>query len=418
MIVPTVITIFLLAVTFAEEFNDYDGYKVFRVQPSEEHHLKTLINILDNEDLDFWSPLRHDKHPVDVNVNPRGQSWFVNLLKNNSIDYEVLIDDVEKTVLEERSNQLSGLRSTKGEITFKKYHSHDEINAYLDKLEKNYPKLVSLETIGKSYEGRSLKLIKISTDSSAGKPVIFMDAGIHAREWIAPPVALYAIKELVENEANIHLLDKVDWHILPVVNPDGYEFSRTNTLNRFWRKTRSQGQTCKGVDANRNFDFHWAETGSSSRECLETYHGPRPFSELETQAVKEYILRIKDRVKLYLTLHSYGKMILYPWGYKYELPEDHEELQVLGDAVAESIRRVAGTKYAVGSVTSILLPGAGGSDDWAKGGAGIKFSYTVELPGGGSKGFDPPPTKITPVVTETWEGLKTFNDYIAKKYSN
>lgn len=99
----------------------------------------------------------------------------------------------------------------------------------MDKLEKDYPELVSVETIGKSYEGRNLKVVQISTNRSAGKPLIFMDAGIHAREWIAPPVALYAIKELVENKTNDNLLEKVDWHIIPVLNPDGYEFTHKDT---------------------------------------------------------------------------------------------------------------------------------------------------------------------------------------------
>lgn len=70
-----------------------------------------------------------------------------------------------------------------------------------------------------------MKVIKISTDPTANKPIIFVDAGIHAREWAAPAQALYIINQLVENPANERLLEKVDWYILPVVNPDGYEFT-------------------------------------------------------------------------------------------------------------------------------------------------------------------------------------------------
>lgn len=87
--------------------------------------------------------------------------------------------------------------------------------------------MVTLDSIGQSYEERDIPLIKISTNTSADKPVIFIDAGIHAREWIGHMQALYIIHQLVENSTNRYLLDKVDWHIVPVLNPDGYVYSLT-----------------------------------------------------------------------------------------------------------------------------------------------------------------------------------------------
>lgn len=55
-----------------------------------------------------------------------------------------------------------------------------------------------------------------------------MDAGIHAREWIAPATALYLINQLVEHSSEHQdLLQDMDWYILPLVNPDGYEYSQT-----------------------------------------------------------------------------------------------------------------------------------------------------------------------------------------------
>lgn len=61
---------------------------------------------------------------------------------------------------------------------------------------------------------------------------------MHAREWISTAVATYIINQLVEKNANYtRLLDATDWIIMPVANPDGYEF--THTEDRLWRKTRS-----------------------------------------------------------------------------------------------------------------------------------------------------------------------------------
>lgn len=98
----------------------------------------------------------------------------------------------------------------------------------MDELAKSHSQLVNVVSIGKSHEGRDMRVIQISTDRSAGKPIIFVDAGIHAREWAAPAQATYIINQIVENPDVASMLDKVDWHILPVVNPDGYEFSHTN----------------------------------------------------------------------------------------------------------------------------------------------------------------------------------------------
>lgn len=67
---------------------------------------------------------------------------------------------------------------------------------------------------------------------------MWIDGGIHAREWITPAVVTFMLKQLVEDldAADSDLLDKLDWYILPVVNPDGYEYTRTG--DRLWRKTR------------------------------------------------------------------------------------------------------------------------------------------------------------------------------------
>lgn len=87
---------------------------------------------------------------------------------------------------------------------------------------------MQLETIGTSLEARDMIFARISSNYSAQNPIILIDGGIHAREWIAPAAVLYIIQELVENPANRAILQNVDFYILPVLNPDGYEYSRTN----------------------------------------------------------------------------------------------------------------------------------------------------------------------------------------------
>ena len=86
---------------------------------------------------------------------------------------------------------------------------------------KNDP-IVTLENIGKSYEGRDMKVLKICKDTCGHKPAIWIDGGIHAREWITPATVTYLIRNLLEDKnTNPDLIEKLDWYFLPVLNPDG-----------------------------------------------------------------------------------------------------------------------------------------------------------------------------------------------------
>lgn len=133
--------------------------------------------------------------------------------------------------------------------------------------------------------------------------------GSHAREWIGPAVAMYLCMQLVERYLDHpHLVMDADWYILPVLNPDGYEYS--HTVDRLWRKTRSTPELasgrlfakrspCHGVDLNRNWKFNWGDRkGASDDPCKETYAGPRPFSEPEARAAADFILGRKERIQV------------------------------------------------------------------------------------------------------------------------
>lgn len=144
--------------------------------------------------------------------------------------------------------------------------------------------------------------------------------------------------------------------------------------------------------------------------------GKSAFSEAESQVVRDYMWKHKDNIKLYLTFHSYGRYLLCPWGFTSALPDDYPELKGLGEKVADTIRSLKGTKYTVGTSTNVLYPAAGGSDDWAKGVAGVQLAYTIELPEGGSWGFNPPPHEIMNHLPETWLGCIAYNDYIGSKF--
>ncbi|KOB52182.1 hypothetical protein OBRU01_26274, partial [Operophtera brumata] len=273
-------------------------------------------------------------------------------------------------------------------MTWKQYHRLEDIHGFMDYLAKTYPSIVSVKSIGKSYEGRDLKVLRISNGQATNKAV-FIDGGIHAREWISPATVTYFINQFAENfDVESDDIKNIDWYFLPVVNPDGYEF--THTTDRLWRKNRKPGYTprCMGTDLNRNFGYRWGGKGASNNPCSEIYRGSKAFSEPETKAI-------------------YGQYLLYPWGYDNALPPDHAQLDIVGKRIAEAISQSRGSQYSVGSSSGLLYPAAGGSDDWAKS-EGIKYTYTIELSDTGRYGFVLPTTFIESVARESMAGLRVL----------
>lgn len=122
-------------------------------------------------------------------------------------------------------------------ISFDRYLSHEEVNRYLEELVQKYANKIEIFSSAVSFEGRQIHTVRISPDVQRSKRPgtglgcprlsILIDAGIHAREWITISVALYVIQQLVERDAvNARMLRNFDWIILPLLNPDGYEYSR------------------------------------------------------------------------------------------------------------------------------------------------------------------------------------------------
>lgn len=215
-------------------------------------------------------------------------------------------------------------------------------------------------------------------------------------------------------------LDNYDYWFVPVINPDGYEYSHVS--DRMWRKTRSrnaQGSTffsaCPGVDPNRNYDMHWAEVGADKYySCSQIYAGRNAFSEPETRALASLMRTGNKRILMYLSLHAYSQLLLTPYGYAKKYPEDYSDLEKVARAAAENIKGLRQTEYRWGPSSVVLYPSSGGSDDYAYGVMGIKYSYTMELPDQGNRGFVLPPSEIIPVGHEVVRGLRAMTDTMLK----
>ena len=284
-------------------------------------------------------------------------------------------------------------------ISFANFHTPAQMDAEMNRLQTRFPAIVSVSTIGSSLEGNPIRAIKISdnvaTDETSEGDVIFM-ALHHAREWISAETALYIAEQLClrySTDPDLKSdMDNLEIWIIPVVNPDGYAYS--DSTDRDWRKNRrNNGDGTFGVDLNRNWGYEWGLNSGSSPNTWEiTYRGPAPFSEPETQVLRNFV-QSRHNLKALVTYHSFSELFLRPWSYTTGDPPGEATLKAIADRSIDQIAAVHGRTYA----PSIWYTSSGETTDFLWGETRTA-SFTPELrPAFGSvSGFAPPPSTILP----------------------
>ncbi len=110
-----------------------------------------------------------------------------------------------------------------GAFDFDDYHDLDTLNDYIDFLSTKYR--VKTENIGYSYNGVPMQVVKICDDECGDRYGMWIDAASHGNEWVSSAAAMYLVQELAANTDYRTLRYDLDWYILVVANPDGYEKS-------------------------------------------------------------------------------------------------------------------------------------------------------------------------------------------------
>jgi len=395
----------LLLVTVSS-YKSYTGYQVLRTGVLTKEQSDSLREEQNGSMLDFWKEPAPG-HSADIMASSSELESVMAWLASNNITFHTMVEDVEQLIQDTKPSPKSGKTAGKRyTMDWADYHDIDVLNEFIESLAETND-FASIIPIGKSYEGREMKVLAI-TKAGPGAPNIWLEAGIHAREWISPAVATYIVRELVENYGDHpDYLDKINWYFIPSANPDGYAYSWEH--DRLWRKTRSDHGSllgCKGVDPNRNWGFHFGESGVSHNKCQETYCGPEAFSEPETQNIRDFVQSLDPVPLLGHCFHSYSQLWLWPYGYAYNAyPENKEEIQQLAIDASDALYQVHGTVFdPINSAD--LYPAAGASDDWYKGVLGTRFSFTTELRDTGRHGFVLPKDQIIPSGEEMWAGFE------------
>jgi hypothetical protein len=270
------------------------------------------------------------------------------------------------------------------------YHNYPEMAAEIQQAATDFPDIVSVFSIGNSYQGRDIWAAKISDNvaTDEDEPEVLIDALHHAREHLTTEQALAILRWLTHgygtDETVTRLVDTRETFIIFALNPDGMEYDLTGDPFRAWRKNRQKlaDGTHIYTDLNRNYSYRFACCGGSSgKRSSITYRGPYPFSAPETRTLRDFVnsrvVNGVQQIRTHITLHTNGELILWPYGYtKKNVPPDmtrldHRALVTLG-------RAMASLNGYTPEQSSDLYVTDGDQIDWLYAHHRI-FSYTFEL---------------------------------------
>ncbi len=272
------------------------------------------------------------------------------------------------------------------------YHSYQNLTDELQSLQENYSSLMTLSSIGKTYEGRDVWMVKLSdnVEQEEDEPGVLFMAAHHGNEWPGVEICLFFIRYMLENYQNTSLpevrntMDATQIYLLPMVNPDGVTAdTRKNCAPNHGPFGKKTTITSYGVNLNRNYDDPWFLAyvfplryylPMILADSSMNYHGPYPFSENETKAVKTFAETHEFSISV--SYHSYGEFIAYPWMHTSKQTPD----ETLFRSVGENISSINGYYLLVKRDRLIPLYGGtlGSSENWLYREKGA-LAYTVEV---------------------------------------
>lgn len=315
----------------------------------------------------------------------------VEQLRSAGFDYDVVIADLvahTKAVLAEdeaRAHMMSASPLPTGRNT---YRTYADFGAEMDALVAQRPDLVRpIDLPHKSLLGKTISGVEIGHDVAAhdGRPTFLLVGTHHAREWPTAEIAMEFATDLVQNDGKdsriTGLLDRARIIVVPVINADGYDISRSY-INEYKRKNcrvadgavpthaqcADEDNSRLGVDLNRNYGGNWGGRGASTNPASGTYRGAAPFSEPEVRNVVELVT--SRQVTSLQSLHNYGALVLRPPQQSTTpLTVDEETYAAIGDRLGDA------TGYR--SIPSYQLYDTSGSTgEWSyftTGGFGFEF---------------------------------------------
>ncbi|MCI0449555.1 MAG: T9SS type A sorting domain-containing protein [Chlorobi bacterium] len=386
----------------------YSEVRVFATNASDFERMKNVDLIIDHAN-------RKPGHYLDAWLS----EYEIGLLQKSGVPYQILVEDWMEYFNSQPKMTQSEIDAQMQEVYEKDNITHSiygsmggyltftEVVAKLDSMRQEYPQFISQKfSIGTTYENRTIWAVRVTKnpDAPTGKPEVLYHALIHAREPESMETQVYYMYWLFENYNTDpiarYILNNREIYWVPVYNADGYVWNQTTNPNGggMWRANRHfTSGNCGPVDPNRNYGIYqfWNSPngGSSTNECSGgsgTYRGTSPFSELETQAMRNFVN--SRNIKTCFGAHTYGNLLIKPWAWSDPnvTPDDNMFNQFLADMSATNGYTTGTPSQTVGYYVR------GGSDDWYYNDSGHSKIFGITPETGTS--FWPPQSQIIPLA--------------------
>ncbi|WYZ44423.1 hypothetical protein EsH8_VII_000859 [Colletotrichum jinshuiense] len=387
----------------------YDGTKVFRLSVGDE--VDRVNGVVNKLQLTTWKGAPRAGAFADI-VVPSGE---VDAFKAEiaGMNVTTMHEDLGAAIADESSFSLYAVGSANA-TWFNSYHAYADHLQFLKDLVASYPNNAEIVTAGSSLQGNAITGIHIYGTSKGTKPAVVFHSTVHAREWISTMANEYIAWNLLSKYSTTTeikgFVDKYDFYIFPVVNPDGFIY--TQTTNRLWRKNRqsTSGSSCIGHDINRNWPYQWSVTGGASTDpCAEDFKGLSQGDAPETAALSAWLAKIKaaQGLKLFIDFHAYSQLFMTPYGYSCTaVSAKNTELQSLAKGAVAAIKAVHGTSYQYGPICTTIYKATGSSVDYVNDVVKADYTFTQELRDTGNYGFVLPASQIVPTSEETYAGVR------------
>ena len=192
------------------------------------------------------------------------------------------------------------------------FYNYNKLSSELKELQTTYPDILTIQLIGKSYEGRAIFAVGLRgiLPSKNKKPALMAIFTEHAAEHDVISLAMGIVKYLAKNYGKdkriTKLMNEKEVYIIPMMNPDGVEYDLSGEVKPFtWRKNRKPiNEKNYGVDLNRNWGHKWDTVPEGLEKQYyspnsDYYHGEKPFSENETTAIRNFLLSHNNTKNIY-----------------------------------------------------------------------------------------------------------------------
>jgi hypothetical protein len=330
----------------------------------------------------------------EVTAGSRRDGWVDVMVNQRYVD-ETLTRYPEAKLLPLEWSELLPVSETDSRNEMGFYYGPNENAAFWASLAAGSDMVDTPTSYGTSFQGRDLYFVRI-TNAPAGAPAILFTSLTHAREPGGNSVlidwAQWLTTEYGSDTTATFILDNAQIYFVPIVNPDGYEDNNPVGGNRRKNMNFSTPVASDGVDLNRNYSFQWAydNTGSSPDPYSQTYRGSAALSEPETLAETQWIDSIQPIGGFHY--HTYGGMLLYPYGYN-NSPTPHQST-----FQSWAAQMTAQNGYQYGRCGEILYDVNGDAVDWSYGATthSPMLFYTPEV---GESGFWSSQNDTTAIVT-------------------